>query len=375
MHVRSTPELRARTAQWLRISGADLASRTSTACDKCFGGCDKCFKDIPDSRWGNWIATGNSVNVTIKQETTVPARPRGPLPPHWHGHWGVLWAFQRSCPAKLQHSLNPVCTDWNEWNSTRWSVSHPFENYACLFGASPIISLKIGIKTKHTCEQYQHLMNFHEGGGNRRKNIHSCMWSMRSTDTNSPWTLAVGTSPRDWASFKSPKFSVLRLRQDDLQMKSFAKVAIASNPTTLSCHEIKVDQRCSCLVDVLHVRQSFIILSYMSTFIHLGSHEQYLQNSTNGGINLLNSLQGTPPGPKGSIFIKQKVLKVTSKPTFSSSGSCAKLICGILWNLHFEIAMLSPRGAMFLSCGSKRFNTKPKTGGSQMDWHDIIILI
>lgn len=142
-----------------------------------------------------------------------------------------------------------------------------------------------------------------------------------------PWPLA--TSPRDWASLKSQKFSVLRLRQDDLQMKSFAKVAIASNPTTLSCHEIKVDQRCGCLVDVLHVKQSFINLSYVSTFIHLGSHEQHLQNSTNGGINLLNSLQVTPPGPKGSIFIKQKVLKVTSKPTFSSSGSCAKLICGI----------------------------------------------
>ena len=65
----------------------------------------------------------------------------------------------------------------------------------------------------------------------------------------------------------------VRPQQDDLQMKSFAKVAIASNPTT-GCHKIKVDQflmeiiiqiykelLCSCLVDVLHIRQSFINLA------------------------------------------------------------------------------------------------------------------
>ena len=182
----------------------------------------------------------------------------------------------------------PSCS---KWNSTRWSVSH-------------LISLNSGMKTKHTCEQYQHLMNFHEGGENRGKtSTPACGACAPLTPTHlEPWPLA--TSPRDWASLKSPKFSVLRLRQDDLQMKSFAKVAIASNPTTFCCHEIKVDQRCSCLVDVLHVRQSLINLSYMSTFIHLGSHEQHLQNSTDGGINLLNSRQVTPPGPKGSIFIK-----------------------------------------------------------------------
>lgn len=158
MHGRSTPEFRARTAQWLRISGADLASRTSTACDKCFGAVTSGWK-ISQNREE---ATGNSENVTIKQETTVPARPRGPLPPHWHDHWGVLWVFQRSCPAKLQHSLNPVCTyififqiETNETQlGGRWATHL---KTILVYLEPPIISLKTRIKTKHTCEQYKHL--------------------------------------------------------------------------------------------------------------------------------------------------------------------------------------------------------------------------